>query len=218
MVKSKVTLDTKQVKIDFISDLSLLAKNYVESIIIPQIERDIKKLFDRTTAHWDGGRVGSQSTREFYPQPSADFTPAEIEIDVKGEALSIHYKVGFDAKAGGKISKLWYILDFGRPDGTWNESYASAWFLPQSSVRTEPNSLDVQSTRSYIHSNLDDGWIGGSGRAKVEDGLVYIRKFPGDDWGGIDARNWSKLIAEEIQKIYQRQGLKVTFTRKNPVK
>lgn len=218
MVKCRVSGNFNDAKLQFAVDVKAAVREYIEKIIIPTVEADIEKLFNKTTVGWIGGAVGSQGKRVVYSIPHADFSKPKITIELRKDGVNIKYSIGFDAKdATGSKSKLWYILDFGRPDGTWNASYPSAWFLPQSSTRTKPNSLNVQATRSYISSNQADGWIGGSGRAKVEDGLVYIRKLPGDDWGGIEPRNWSKLIAEEIQKKYQQQGLEVTFTRKSPV-
>lgn len=218
MVKAIVKGDFKDSKLQFAIDVKSAVREYIEKIIIPQVEADIEKLFNKTTVGWALGQRGSQGRRRNYPTPKADFIKPKVKIELKTSGVNIYYSIGFDAKeAGGGISKLWYILDFGREDSTWQEQYPSAWFLPQSSTRTKPNSLNVQATRTYIHSNQADGWIGGSGRAKVEDGLVYIRKLPGDEWGGITPRNWSKIIAEEIQKKYQQQGLEVSYTRKSPV-
>lgn len=217
MVKSKVTGSFKQEKLQFVADIQTLVHAYVTKVLIPQIEDDIDKLFARTTANWEGGKVGSQSDRVTYGKPSPDFEPPVIEIKSKGEhGLDIYWSVAFNAKSGGKISKLWYILDFGRPDGTWEADYPSAWFLPQSSHRTTSDSLDVNASRNYVRVNKPDGWLNNKGTAKVEDGLLYIRKMPGDTWAGIEPRNWSKLIAEEIQKIYKRRGLKITYTRNEP--
>lgn len=218
MVKVRITGDLKGSKLSFEKQVKEKVQQYILDVIIPQIENDIKRLFDKTIVGWSAaGQVGSQGRRKNYPTPHADFIEPEIEIKAGNQGLNIEFKIGFSAKEpGGAISYLWYILDFGRPDGTWDSATPSAWFLPQSSTRTQANSLNVQTNRTFIASNQNDGWIGNSGRAKVEDGLVYIRKLPGDAWAGITPRNWSKLIAEEIRRIYQKHGLKVTYTRKKP--
>lgn len=217
MVKSKITGSLEQAKKQFVADIETQALRYIEKTLIPQIEDDINKLFKRTTYDWGLGQAGSQSRRKNYPKPSPDFEMPDVEITAHGDkGLTIEFNVGFTAKANGEISKLWYILDFGRDDGTWDAPYPSAWFLPQSAHRTVPDQLHVNSARSYIRIDKPDGWLNNEGTAKVENGLLYIRKMPGDTWAGIPATNWSKLIAEEIQKIYKKRGFKVTFTRKVP--
>lgn len=218
MVKSKITGGLEQAKLQFISDLQTIVYNYTIKEIIPQIEEDIKKLFDKTTVNWQGGAKGSQGKRTVYPKPSADFETPTVNITNNGDSISIEFTVAFNAKAGGQLSKLWYWLDFGVKNRTWEQDYPSAWFQPQSSLRTTPNSLDVNPQRSFVRVNKPDGWLNNTGTAKVEDGFLYVRKFQGDPLADIDATNWSKLIAEEIQKIYKRQKYNVTYTRKNPIK
>lgn len=217
MVKSKVTGTVLTAQTDFLNDVQKIVRAYVEKTLIPQIQEDVRKLMAKTTRHWDGGRAGSQGDRTYYPPPKPDFEPTEVELDVTENGIALKFNVDFTAKAGGQVSKLWYILDFGRPDGTWDASYPSAWFLPQSSHRTIPNSLEVNANRAYIHTSHEDGWLSNTGKIKAEDGLIYIRKMPGDALAGIPATNWSKLIAEEIQRTYRKSGLKITFTRKKPV-
>lgn len=225
MVKSSVTGGFGQSKREFKADLETKILSQLEKIVIPEISRDIKKLFEKTFVGWRGGNrpQGSQIARPTtgldlgkrvaHATPSV-FIEHDVTINVDDDGAHIKFNIQATVVYNGTQvpHTLWYWLDFGTQDGTWNHAYPSAWF-PVATERTHPNTLHVDSTTHY-NSGGQDRWI--SKRAKVDNGILYVRYFAGDKKKGIEKRNWSELVAKEVKK--SNPDWDVTYTVRNPIK
>jgi len=162
----------------------------MEKVAFPALDSFLEKQFSRTLQHWSGGRGPSgrsdSGSKPRYELPVIRTKLIKADFDKLTDEFIFETNTLVSVGGSNEPHKLWYWLDGGTK--TIRQPRTAKFPVREPLNRTAPNMLDVNPF----------GYMTGEWRTILA----------GERRVGILGRNWTKLVAEEIQNALKAKTIK----------